>query len=102
MRSCKCCSSTTSESKRVESLASTLKIVAEESRLKILCILRDGEHCVCEIMEQVGLSQSLISHHLKDLKEIGVIKDKKDGLRVYYSLTSKGKNITNLIFKIKI
>lgn len=102
MRSCKCCFSDSLKSKQVSSLASLLKIVAEESRLKILCILRDGEHCVCEIMEQINLSQSLISHHLKDLKEIGVIKDKKDGLRVYYSLTPKGKNITNLIFKIKI
>jgi len=79
-----------------------LKIVAEESRLKILCILLDKEHCVCEIMEQVRLSQSLISHHLKDLKDIGIIKDEKRGLFVHYSLTPKGKDITNLIFKIKV
>ena len=102
MCSCKCCSGTTIKSKKVNSLAAMLKIVAEESRLKILCILLDKEHCVCEIMEQVRLSQSLISHHLKDLKDIGIIKDEKRGLFVHYSLTPKGKDITNLIFKIKV
>lgn len=46
------------------------------------------------------MSQSLISHHLKDLKDAGVVTDNKQGLRVYYSLTDKGKQITNLLFKI--
>jgi ArsR family transcriptional regulator len=101
MSSYSCCTSSTSESKQVASLASLLKIVSEGSRLKILCILRQGEHCVCEIMEHVDLSQSLISHHLQNLKEIGVIKDEKRGLYVFYSLTPKGKNITNLLFKIQ-
>jgi DNA-binding transcriptional ArsR family regulator len=72
--------------------------VGEESRLKILCILRQGQHCVCEIMEHVGLSQSLTSHHLKDLKEAGLVSDKKTGKQVNYSLTKKGKQITDLLF----
>lgn len=62
--------------------------------------MRKGEHCVCELMEHVDLSQSLISHHLKDLKDAGVVVDEKRGLRVYYSLTDKGKHITNLLFQI--
>ena len=100
MSSYSCCSPSSSESKQVVSLSGFLKIVSEESRLKLLCILRQGEHCVCEIMEHVDLSQSLISHHLKDLKEAGIVKDEKRGLRVYYSLTEKGKHITNLLFDI--
>ena len=44
-------------------------------------------------MEHINLSQSLISHHLKDLKDAGVVMDKKRGLRVYYSLTAKGEHI---------
>lgn len=68
--------------------------------MKLLCILRRGEHCVCELMDHVDLSQSLVSHHLKDLKEIGVVIDEKRGLRVYYSLTDKGIHITNLLFQI--
>lgn len=51
-------------------------------------------------MEHVKLSQSLISHHLKDLKDAGVVEDEKRGLRVYYSLTKKGKHISNVLFQI--
>jgi ArsR family transcriptional regulator, arsenate/arsenite/antimonite-responsive transcriptional repressor len=100
MSSYSCCSSKSNESKQVASLSLILKIVSEESRLKLLCILRKGNHCVCEMMEHVNLSQSLISHHLKDLKDAGIVKDEKKGLRVYYSLTKKGKHIINLLFKI--
>ena len=100
MGSYSCCSISSKESRRVSSLSNILKIVSEESRLKLLCILRSGEHCVCELMEHVDLSQSLISHHLKDLKEAEIITDEKRGLRVYYSLTDRGKHITNLLFSI--
>lgn len=77
-----------------------LKLVSEESRLKLLCILRQGEHCVCEMMEHVILSQSLISHHLKNLKDAGIVIDDKRSLRVYYSLTKDGERITDLLFNI--
>ena len=100
MGSYSCCSTKTNKAKQVESLASVLKIVAEPSRLKLMCILQKGEHCVCELMEHVEMSQSLVSHHLSDLKEVGIVVDDKRGLRVYYSLTKKGKNITNLLFSI--
>lgn len=100
MSSYKCCSSITKEGQQVETLSSILKIVAEPSRLKLLCILRKGEHCVCEIMEHVDFSQSLVSHHLSDLREIGAVSDQKKGRRVYYSLTDKGKHITNTLFEI--
>jgi ArsR family transcriptional regulator len=100
MDSYSCCSSSSEESKQVTSLSSILKIVSEESKLKLLCILRQGEHCVCELMDHVDMSQSLISHHLSDLKEAGIVIDDKRGLRVYYSLTEKGKHITDLLFSI--
>jgi len=51
-------------------------------------------------MEHLNLSQSLISHHLKDLKEAEIIVDEKRGLNVFYSLTKKGKKITDLLFSI--
>ena len=100
MGSYNCCTYNKIEYKQVNTLSSLLKLVAEESRLKLLCILRQGGHCVYEIMEHVDLSQSLISHHLRDLKEAGILRDDKKGLRVYYSLTEKGKHITNLLFSI--
>ena len=100
MSSYSCCSSTSKESKQVSKLSSLLQLVSEESRLKLLCILRQGEHCVCQIMKHVNLSQSLISHHLKDLKDAGIVADEKRGLYVYYSLTEQGKSITNALFNL--
>ena len=100
MSSYKCCAFKTKEAGQLASLSTLMKIVSEESRLKLLCILRQKEHCVCELMEHVDLSQSLISHHLRDLKDTGVVTDEKRGLRVYYSLTREGKRITDLIFSL--
>jgi ArsR family transcriptional regulator, arsenate/arsenite/antimonite-responsive transcriptional repressor len=101
MSSYSCCTTDKNEYKNVSSLSSLLKLVGEESRLKILCILRKGQHCVCEIEKHVQLSQSLTSHHLKDLKGIGLIVDEKKGLSVYYSLTEKGKRIVNSLFNLE-
>lgn len=66
-----------------------LKIFAEENRLKILCMLRGGEKCVCDIWQFLELSQNLTSHHLKILKDFKLITSRKDGLKVYYSINKK-------------
>lgn len=100
MSSYRCCSLKSINLKKIAYFSSLLKIVGEESRLKILSLLKKKSHCVCDMMNHLQLSQSLISHHLKDLKETGIVSSKKKGLRVYYSLTKKGKQITSLIFKI--
>ena len=100
MNSYSCCSSKNIVSKQVTTLSILLNVVSEENRLKLLCILRKGSHCVCEMMEHINLSQSLISHHLRDLKDAGIVEDKKKGLRVYYSLTKKGEKIINSLFTL--
>jgi DNA-binding transcriptional ArsR family regulator len=100
-KSFNCCNPSKIQSQNVSKLSAVLKLTSEESRLRILCILKDGEHCVCEIIEHLNLSQSLISHHLKDLKEAKIIIDEKRGLNVFYSLTDKGKKITDLLFRIE-
>lgn len=100
MHSYDCCSTPKPKSKKVRELLSLLKIVSEDSRLQILCILQKDEHCVCELMEVTKLSQSLISHHLKDLKVSNLVSDRKESKKVYYSLTDRGKRITNLLFQI--
>lgn len=101
MSSYSCCKVNRQEIKQVKSLSSLLKIIGEENRLKILRILRQGQHCVCEIEKHADQSQSLISHHLRDLKVAGLIVDQKKGLWVYYSLTEHGKKITNLLFSLE-
>ena len=101
MGSYNCCTPSEDRSKQVIAISVLLKMIAEESRLKLLCVLRDGEHCVCEIVKHVKLSQSLISHHLKSLKDMGLVVNKKRGVYVYYRLTEKGKEIIDLLFQIK-
>ena len=83
MGSYNCCNPDKSEFKRITSLSTLLKIVSEESRLKLLCILKNNKDCVCETMAHVDMSQSLISHHLADLKNAGLVVDDKRGQRVY-------------------
>jgi ArsR family transcriptional regulator len=70
-------------------VADFLKVIAEENRLKILCLLRNGEQCVCDIWQFLGLPQNLASHHLRVLKDFGLVGDRKEGLRVYYSMNKK-------------
>lgn len=101
MSSYKCCAVDSVEFGQVQSLSPLLKLVAEPSRLKILCILRQGEHCVCEFEKHLNFSQSLLSHHLADLRLAGLISGVKHGLNVHYSLTDEGKRIVEHIFSLK-
>jgi len=75
--------------KNIKQATEFLKIISEENRLKILCILRDGEKCVCEIWQFLNLPQNLISHHLKVLKDFGLISSRKESLKVFYKLNRK-------------
>ncbi|MEO8104748.1 MAG: metalloregulator ArsR/SmtB family transcription factor [Candidatus Saccharibacteria bacterium] len=86
----------------IQDLSGLLKIVSEQNRLRLLCILRDsGEHCVCEFEEHLkDLSQSLISHHLADLKQAGLVAAEKRGLRMHYSLSEDGRRIVDIIFSL--
>jgi len=100
MCSYNCCTANKYEFNKVSSLTSLLKLISVESRLKILCILQQGSHCVCEIEKHINESQSLISHHLKDLKEAGLIQDEKKGQFVHYKLTKNGMYIISSLFKL--
>ena len=64
--------------------------LADDTRLRILEILRSGEHCVCELTEQLELGQSLLSFHLKTLKQAGLVNDRRQGRWTYYSLDGAG------------
>ncbi|HEC89145.1 MAG: ArsR family transcriptional regulator [Thermoplasmata archaeon] len=65
---------------------SFFKCVVDTSRRRILTILMTGEKCVSEIVEETGLEQSLVSHHLKVLKTCGLVKSRQNGKKVLYSL----------------
>lgn len=84
----KCC--TNKElSKEFADLAKFLRIIGEDNRLRILCQLKAGEKCVCEIVENLGLSQNLVSNHLKALKEIGLVEGRSEWKWSYYSINKK-------------
>lgn len=62
------------------------KSLANPVRLEIIDLLLDGEKCVCEIVEKLRYEQPHISKSLIKLKKAGLIKDRKEGLNVYYSI----------------
>ncbi len=69
-------------------LARFLRIIGDDNRLRILCLIRDGEHCVCEIEENLAIAQNLASSHLKILREFGIIIGRQEGKRIYYSINT--------------
>lgn len=66
-----------------------LKVISEENRLKILCLLKKKEMCVCDIWQYLDLAQNLTSHHLKVLKNYGLVSSRQEGLKVTYSINKK-------------
>jgi ArsR family transcriptional regulator len=63
-----------------------LKALAEENRVRILCLLRHQELCVCQIIEVLELAPSTVSKHLSILHQARLIDSQKKGRWVYYSL----------------
>lgn len=63
--------------------------LADENRLRILETLRAGERCVCELQEELGMGQSLLSHHLRVLRESGLVLDRREGRWIHYSLSEQ-------------
>jgi ArsR family transcriptional regulator, lead/cadmium/zinc/bismuth-responsive transcriptional repressor len=69
-----------------DELSEFFKGFTDPARLKILTALSHSEMCVCDLVELLQMSQPAVSHHLKLLKSARIIKYKKDGKFVYYSL----------------
>ncbi len=63
-----------------------LKTISDENRLKILCYLKSGGKCVCEIVDFMQIPQNLVSHHLKKLRDEEIVISKKQWLNVKYSI----------------
>ncbi len=74
----------------MENLADLFSALGEKGRLKIIKFLTEGEKCVCEIIEEFELSQAAISHHLRVLRQVGLVKVRREGRWGYYSLDREG------------
>lgn len=67
-------------------LADLFKVLGDSTRIKVLCALFEAEMCVCDIAALLGMTQSAISHQLRVLKQARLVKYKRNGKVVYYSL----------------
>ena len=67
-----------------------MKALAEEKRLRILMHLADGERCVCDLTDALDAGQSLLSFHLRTLRDAGLVTDRRDGRWVHYSISPDG------------
>lgn len=74
------------ESERLKLKADVFKAMGHPVRLGIIELLSKGELCVCDIREYVGGDVSNVSRHLSVLRQNGIVKDRKEGLKVFYRL----------------
>lgn len=70
-------------------LVTIFKALSDETRLRVIKLLEQGELCVCDITAALDMVQPKVSFHLSALKEAGLIKDRKQGKWIHYSLNEK-------------
>lgn len=68
------------------------KAFCDERRLEILTCLREKEKCATELIEEMNIGQSTLSHHMRILCESGVVTVRKEGTFAYYSISQEGSN----------
>ncbi|MBN1484226.1 MAG: winged helix-turn-helix transcriptional regulator [Chloroflexia bacterium] len=70
----------------MEQVAELLRVLAEPRRLRILYLLMQRELCVCEVLDELDISQPLASHHLRVLQEANLIRSRRQAQYVFYSI----------------
>lgn len=77
-----------------------IKALADENRLAVLERLQSGEKCACVLLEELNITQSTLSHHMKLLCDSGIVEYRKEGKWMHYSISKKGsKEIQNILMK---
>lgn len=81
-------------------VAELFKVFGDSTRVRIICALFESEMCVCDIAAVLNMTQSAISHQLRVLKQARLVKYRRSGKTVYYSLADGHiKNIFNQAFE---
>ena len=70
-------------------LAELFKVFGDSTRVRILVALFEAEMCVCDISESLGMTQSAVSHQLQILRTNKLVKSRRDGKQIYYSLADE-------------
>ena len=65
------------------------KALGDENRIRILKLLHGGEKCACKLLEELNISQSTLSHHMKILCDAGIVNVRKEGKWMHYSICSE-------------
>lgn len=76
----------------LEEAAAVLKALSDANRMKIFAMLMEGDSCNCELKDRLGLQSNLLSHHLRLLREAGLVsarRDALDGRWIYYAVESE-------------
>ncbi len=69
-----------------QTLAQQFKLLGDPTRLRILAMIQHQEHCVCDVVDALEMTQPNISQHIRKLKDAGWVREQKRGQWVYYSL----------------
>jgi ArsR family transcriptional regulator, lead/cadmium/zinc/bismuth-responsive transcriptional repressor len=70
----------------VQALADTFRILGDPTRVRIVDALSEGDLCVCDIAEHVGISESAVSHQLRLMRSMRLVRGRREGRCVYYTL----------------
>ncbi len=72
----------------LEQITALLQSIGQESRLRILLAIGEGETCVCHLEAMLGLRQAALSQHLMALREAGLVRDRRSGRYIHYHLSN--------------
>ena len=71
-------------------MAQVFKVLSDENRIRILKQLRTGEKCGCELLEELKITQPTLSHHMKILCDCDIVKSRREGKWMYYTIDCDG------------
>lgn len=73
-----------------KNMAAIFKALGDENRIRILKLLHGGEKCACKLLDELNISQSTLSHHMKILCDAGIVTGRKEGKWMHYSICYEG------------
>lgn len=88
------------DEEKLQAVAEMFKLFGDYSRSRIICALVRSELCVCDIAELLGMSASAVSHQLRIMRHMRVVKSRRDGRTIYYSISDEHMSkIYNMAFE---
>ncbi|MFK2853359.1 helix-turn-helix transcriptional regulator [Dyella humi] len=86
---------------RAEEAVAVLKAIGNQNRLLLLCQMVNGERSVNDLAETLDLAQSVVSQHLSLLRRDGVVKGRREGQSIYYSISdSRVRTLMETLFEV--